>query len=232
MGIDIRVDASWFMLLGLLLWSFSAVVFPSNVPGLTGAAYALMGLAGTLMFILSLLAHELSHAVVARSKGIPVAGITLFVFGGMAHMLGEAETPGDEFQIAFVGPVASLAAAALLGGAAWLSWRLGMSPGVVSVMQYISGLNIVLAVFNMLPGYPLDGGRVFRSAVWKLTGDVARATRWAAACGRWLAYGLIALGLWMTLGGNPVGGLWLAFIGWFLRNAAATVPRGDATHEA
>lgn len=220
LGFEIRIDHSWFILFALILWSFSFMAFPANAPGLSPAIYFTMGLAGTLLFFASLLAHELSHSLVARAKDIPVAGITLFLFGGMAHTRMEAETPGDEFQIAAAGPIMSIAIAVLLGAGWWAGVQLGWTPAVLAVLQYISLLNVILAIFNLLPGFPLDGGRLFRAIVWKITGDMTRATRLASAGGRWLAYALIALGLLSAFAGNVLGGMWLVFIGWFLRNAA------------
>jgi Zn-dependent protease/predicted transcriptional regulator len=219
-GFDIRIDSSWFILFALILWSFSTLVFPASAPGFPPVMYPIMGLAGTLLFFASLLAHELAHAVVARMKGIPVDGITLFLFGGMAHTRTEAETAGDEFQIAVVGPLMSLFVAVLLAGVWYVGGSLGWSTAVLAVAQYIAALNIILAVFNLLPGFPLDGGRLFRAAIWKVTGDVRLATKWASFGGRWLGIALIALGAWMAFSGNVIGGLWLVFIGWFLRNAA------------
>jgi Zn-dependent protease/CBS domain-containing protein len=219
-GFEVRIDHSWFILFALILWSFSYMAFPAHAPGLPPAVYFAMGLSGTLLFFISLLAHELSHSVVARAKGIPVDGITLFLFGGMAHTRMEAETPGDEFQIAAAGPIMSIAIAVLLGAAWMLGARFGWPVYILAVLQYIALLNLVLAVFNLLPGFPLDGGRLFRAVVWKVTGDMTRATRVASAGGRWLAYVLIGFGLLSAFAGNVLGGMWLVFIGWFLRNAA------------
>lgn len=220
LGFEIRIDSSWFIIFFLLLWSFSVAVFPAYAPGLSTADHFMMGLAGTLLFFATLLAHELAHSVVARRKGIPVDGITLFIFGGMAHTREEAKGPGDEFQIAVVGPLMSFAIALVLTGLAWVGGQIGWNPGITGVALYIGLLNLLLAVFNLLPGFPLDGGRLFRSAVWKATGSLARATRVATTAGRWLGILLVALGAWMIFGGNVIGGLWMIFIGWFLRNAA------------
>jgi Zn-dependent protease/predicted transcriptional regulator len=219
-GFEIRIDSSWFILFALILWTFSYVAFPQQVPGLAVAAYIGMGLTGTLLFFVSLLLHEIAHSLVARAKNIPVEGITLFLFGGMAHTRMEAETPGDEFQIAAAGPVMSIAIAVTLGGLFWIGAQAGWHPAALAVLQYIAALNVILAVFNLLPGFPLDGGRLFRAIVWKVTGDVHRATRVASMGGRWLAYLLIAFGLLSAFGGNVLGGMWMVFIGWFLRNAA------------
>jgi Zn-dependent protease/CBS domain-containing protein len=232
LGIDVRVDYSWFIIFFLILWSFSVAVFPAQVPGLPRAAYFAMGISGALLFFTSLLLHELSHSVVARAKGIPVEGITLFIFGGMAHTKAEAETPGDEFQIAIVGPLASVLVSIALGLLWYLGAGAGWHPAVTIVLQYIAVLNVVLAVFNLLPGFPLDGGRVFRSVVWKVTGNLTTATRYASVSGRLLAYLLVGYGLFLTFQGDLVGGLWLVFIGWFLRNAAIASYRQHLVRDA
>jgi len=220
-GFEIRIDFSWFIIFVLILWTFTAAVFPANFPGLGTGAYIVMGVAGTLLFFASLLAHELSHSLVARRKGIPVEGITLFIFGGMAHTRMEAETPGDEFQIAAAGPAMSVAIAALLWLVWWAGTAAGISPVVTGVAGYIALLNVLLAVFNLLPGFPLDGGRLFRAGVWKYTGDLSRATRIATTGGKWIGLAIVFLGLFQVFARDVLGGLWLVFIGWFLRNAAA-----------
>lgn len=221
-GFEIRIDYSWFVIFFLILWSLSAGYFPATVPDLSPAAYLTMGLVGTLLFFASLLAHELSHSVVARRRGIPVEGITLFIFGGMAHTRMESENPGDELRIAGVGPLTSIALGVLFFGLAWAGERLGWSVVATSVASYLSFINILLAVFNLLPGFPLDGGRLFRAAVWKATGDPDKATRWASTGGRWLGLALMVVGFFQAFAGAILGGLWLVFIGWFLRGAAET----------
>jgi Zn-dependent protease len=181
-----------------------------------------MGLAATALFFGSIVAHELSHAVVARASGIRVHSITLFVFGGVARTERDADTPGREFLIAGVGPLMSLA----LGGLFWavaLAARGegGFGAAAAIVARQLAYLNVLLAVFNLLPGFPLDGGRLFRAVAWKLTGSLGRATRLATRLGRFFGYALAALGIWQAFRGNPIGGLWLVFIGWFLASAAA-----------
>ncbi|MGD8494806.1 MAG: site-2 protease family protein [Gemmatimonadales bacterium] len=220
LGFEIRIDYSWFVIFALVLWSFSAGVFPVEYPGLTPVTYFAMGAAGTLLFFVSLLAHELSHSVVARSKGIPVEGITLFIFGGVAWTRLESETPADELLIAGVGPLASLVIAALFGGLAGVGSALGAPAPVTGVAAHLGLLNLALAVFNLLPGFPLDGGRLFRAIAWKLTGDATKATRWAANGGKALGYALMGLGVLQVFAGAGLGGLWILFIGWFLRGAA------------
>ncbi|MBI4408984.1 MAG: site-2 protease family protein [Gemmatimonadetes bacterium] len=220
LGLEIRIDFSWFIIFFLILWSFTVAVFPTNFPGLSRGVYIAMGAAGTLLFFASLLGHELSHSVVARAKGIPVESITLFIFGGMARTRMEAEQPGDEFVIAGVGPLSSLAIAAFLFLLAWIGRQAGWSPAITGVAQYLSFLNVLLAIFNLLPGFPLDGGRLFRAIAWKITGDLTKATRLASTGGKWFGYGLVGLGVWQVVQGIVLGGFWLVFIGWFLRNAA------------
>ncbi len=222
LGFEIRIDYSWFVIAFLVLWSLSAGVFPQRVEGMSSAAYLVMGTAGMLLFFASLLAHELSHSVVARSRGVEVAGITLFVLGGVAHTKQEAENPADELAIAGVGPLCSL----VLAGAFWMLVRLGealaWSEPVLAVGDYLALINLVLALFNLLPGFPLDGGRLFRALVWRHTGNLTVATRWATNGGKALGYALIGLGALQTFAGAVVGGLWMVFIGWFLRTAALT----------
>lgn len=220
LGFEIRIDHSWFVIFFLVLWSLSAGFFPDELPDRSDGVYLAMGTVATLLFFASLLAHELSHSVVARAKGIEVEGITLFIFGGMARTRLESEDPLDELLIAGVGPLMSFALGALFLGLSWVGEGAGWSVEVTQVTRYLGYINIALAVFNLLPGFPLDGGRLFRALAWKATGDVTKATAWATTGGRWLGYALMGLGFLQTFGGAVVGGLWLVFIGWFLRGAA------------
>lgn len=220
LGFEIRIDHSWFVIFFLVLWSLSAGFFPQELPDRDRSVYLLMGTVATLLFFASLLAHELSHSVVARTKGIEVEGITLFIFGGMARTRMESEEPMDELLIAGIGPVTSFALGALFFGISWIAGRAGWPPEAVQVAEYLGYINVLLAVFNLLPGFPLDGGRLFRAVAWKTTGDLTKATRWASTGGRWLGYALMAFGFLQTFGGAVIGGLWLVFIGWFLRGAA------------
>jgi Zn-dependent protease/CBS domain-containing protein len=219
-GFEIRVDLSWFLIFFLILWTFISSVFPANYPGLSQGTYIIMGVVTTLLFFASLLAHELSHSFVARAKGIPVEGITLFIFGGVSHTRMDAETPGDEFQIAGVGPLTSVLLSVLFGLLYWLGRSAGASVAVNGVTGYLASINLILAIFNLLPGFPLDGGRLFRSIIWKITGNLKKATRIASWGGKFFAYLLIAWGLVQLFGGLIFNGLWLIFIGWFLYNAA------------
>lgn len=219
-GVEIRVDYSWFIIAFLILWTFTVGVFPASYPGRVPGAYLAMGAAATLLFFASILVHELSHSLVARRRGVPVEGITLFIFGGMARSRGEFEKPGDEFVIAGVGPLTSFLISGLFGVVAWLGTTLGWSVPVVGVALQLAAINLALAVFNLLPGFPLDGGRLLRAVVWQRTGDLRRATRWATNGGKLLGYALIALGVFGLFGGNLIGGVWMILIGWFVRAAA------------
>jgi Zn-dependent protease/CBS domain-containing protein len=219
-GIEIRIDYSWFVIFFLVLWTLTRGVFPTSYPGQEPLVYLVMGTVGTLLLFTSLLAHELSHSLLSRSRDLPVEGITLFMFGGMAHASGEFKSPDDEFVIAGVGPLSSLGIAALFWLIARAGIELGLPPAVLAVASYLALINLVLAVFNLFPGFPLDGGRLLRALVWKRTGDLRRATRVATNGGKILGYLLMVLGLLNLFGGNPVGGLWLLLIGWFIRFAA------------
>jgi Zn-dependent protease/CBS domain-containing protein len=221
-GIEIRIDYTWFVIFALILWSLTRGVFPEMHPSQPALTYLLMGAAGTLLFFGSLLAHELAHSAVALSRGIAVESITLFIFGGMARAKEEFRTPGDEFLVAAAGPVMSLALAGVFHLLAWAAAGASVSPAVTSVAAYLALINFVLAVFNLFPGFPLDGGRLLRAIVWKRTGDLRRATRIASDGGKAFGFLLMALGLLNMFGGSPLGGAWLVFIGWFVRMAAET----------
>lgn len=222
LGFEVRIDLSWFVIFFLVFWSLAEAVFPGRFPELPRLTHVLMGLAGTLLFFASLLAHELAHALVSRSKGIPVEGITLFVFGGMAWTRREPDTPRDELLIAGVGPVASLLLAALFALVGRLATAMGAGVPVSGVAEYLAFINTALAIFNLVPGFPLDGGRVFRAITWSATGNRVKATRWAVLGGRTFGTILMVLGAIQALGGAPLGGLWLVFIGWFLRSLAGS----------
>lgn len=219
--IEIRLDHSWFVIFALVVWTLAAGYFPATVPGLSPTTYLAMAVVGAALFFAALLAHELSHSLVARSRGIEVERITLFVFGGVASLKGEPRSPRDEFLITVVGPLASVLIGLAFMATGAVGRALGWPDVVVAVAGYLGFINLAIAIFNLLPGFPLDGGRLFRAAVWHFTGDATKATRWATASGRGLGALLIALGaLEVILVGNIVGGLWLALIGWFLRTAA------------
>lgn len=219
-GFQIRIDYSWFLVFFLVVWTFQRFL-AQQIPGYTLTAYYVMSTVAGLVFFLSVLLHELAHSVVARSRGIEVEGITLFIFGGVAETRMEARRALDEFLLTIAGPLMSLALAAAFWGVASSAGSLGWPPPVQAVAGALAWLNLVLAVFNMVPGFPLDGGRIFRSVVWAVTGDLEKATRWATRGGRVFGYLLVGLGIVEVLAfGQLLAGLWSAFIGWFLASAA------------
>lgn len=217
-GIEVGLDWSWFIVFFLITWSLAAHYFPMGYSGWSPGLYWLVGLLTSLLFFGSVLAHELSHSLVARSAGTPVRGITLFIFGGVARIAEEPKRPRDEFWMALAGPGMSLALA-LLFGLIWLATR-GVNQPLAALGSWLGWINLLLAGFNLIPGFPLDGGRVLRSAVWAITRDLRRATRVASIAGRVVAYLFIFWGILLVFRGLWINGLWMAFIGWFLENAA------------
>lgn len=228
----VAVNWSVLVIFGLIAWGLSANQLPRQYPGRPVWEYVLVGVAAAVVFFLGLLAHEVSHAVVARRNGLPVKGITLWLFGGVAELGGEAGTPGAELRIAGIGPLVSLLIGLLFGGVAAVLALAGNDGLLRGAFSWLAGINLILAVFNVLPAAPLDGGRLLRAALWKWRGDRTRAAVGAARAGRVLGLVLITLGLWQFLTGAAVGGLWLALIGWFLVGAAAAEERQARTGDA
>jgi Zn-dependent protease len=221
LGFRIRIDYSWFVVLVLVTWTFASWQFPTDLPGRSRVAYLAMGLSGALLLFLSVLLHELAHSVVARSRGIAVEGITLFIFGGVAEMRREPDRAIDEFLLTIVGPLSSLALSGVFVGLARFFAVLDL-PAAAVVAGTLAMLNLVLAVFNMVPAFPLDGGRVFRAILWRITGDQYRATRWATTVGRGFGWLLIGYGIFLFMSGIQFAGVWGVFLGWFLSSAAAS----------
>jgi Zn-dependent protease/CBS domain-containing protein len=218
-GIPIRLHGSWFLIFGLVTWSLAAGYFPMEYPGLSRPLYWGLGVITSLLFGASVLAHELGHSFVALRNKVPVRSVTLFIFGGVAQIEKESDTPGAEFWIAIAGPLVSL----LLGLSFGAIWLLVRPLEVFSVPAvWLARINLILAAFNMIPGFPLDGGRVLRAIIWKVNKNLHKATRIAALSGQVVAYGFITYGIYTLFTGEFFNGLWLAFIGWFLQNAAAS----------
>jgi Zn-dependent protease/predicted transcriptional regulator len=221
-GVQIAIDFSWIIIFVLVLWSLSDGYFPALHPGYPASEYWLVGAAGTFLFFSSIVIHELSHAMVGNALGQPVDRISLFIFGGMAHLGHEPTNPNAELKIAAAGPITSIALGFIF---LWIARAIGSAgpyPMWSSVFQYLGFINIALALFNLLPGFPLDGGRIVRAIEWRRTGDFRRATARAADWGRGIAYGLIALGALEIFTGSLIGGLWLIFIALFLKGAASS----------
>jgi Zn-dependent protease len=217
-GIEIRIDSSWIFIFALITWALAGHYFPSRYPQWPRLQHWQVGLAASLLLFVSVLAHELAHSLVARSKGEEVRSITLFLFGGVAEIVEEPKTPAREFSIALVGPISSLIIAGIFFGL-WSAVR-GINEPIAALARYLSIINLFLAAFNMIPGFPLDGGRVLRAIAWKVTGNLKRATRIASTTGQALAFLLIFLGVWQILMGAFFNGLWIALIGWFIHSAA------------
>ena len=218
-GVEIGLHYSWFLIIALLSWSLSVGFLPDRYAGWATSTYWIAGIASALLLFVSVLIHEMAHSLVARARGFPVSGITLFVLGGVSNLKADARKASDEFVIATVGPLTSFLLAAVL----WLVWLVvgdGRSP-VDAILFYLAFINALLGAFNMLPAFPLDGGRVLRSAIWAFTGSHTRATRISSLAGQVVGIGMMVLGvvqfLWWD---NLIGGMWLALLGWFLQNAA------------
>lgn len=226
-GVEIGANWSWLVVVGLILWSLGAAVFPDEVPGLSDGAYAAMAVVATALFFASLLLHELGHAVVARREGMQIAGITLWLFGGVARFEGMFPSARAELRIALAGPAVTLVLAGVFLGAA----QLPLPDAVDEVVTWLGRINLILLGFNMLPALPLDGGRVLRAVLWQFTGDFTRATRTAGALGRVFGNVLVALGVFLLLFAASAGGLWLVVMGLFL-GAAAQAEASLATTRA
>ena len=224
-GFPIRIDYSWFPIAALVIWTFTTREFPRALPFYPSSTYLAMGTAAALLFFLSVLLHELGHALAGRARGVEVEHITLFIFGGIAQARDEARRPLDEFLLTAAGPLASVALAGAFHGVRLAAETWGAPAPAVTVLGFLALLNFVLAVFNMIPGFPLDGGRIFRSIVWAVTGDLVRATRWATFGGRLFGGALIVLGLFNLSRGQFISGVWAGFIGWFVVNAASSSQR-------
>jgi len=220
LGFEVKIDVSWLIIAVLITWSLARAVFPSYFQGLSGTTYVLMGVVGALGLFSSIVVHEFSHSLIARRFGLSMKGITLFIFGGVAEMEKEPPTAKAEFFMAIAGPLASVILGGILYGITVLGARSGWPNPVIGVLSYLWSINLVLAAFNLLPAFPLDGGRVLRSALWGFTGRLAWATRIASLIGSGFGFLLIAMGVVTIVRGDFVGGIWWFLIGMFVRNAA------------
>ncbi len=219
-GIPIYVDASWLIILALLTWTLSEWFF-RTVAGISPGGSLGLGLAAAILFFVCIVLHELGHAVVGRAEGMTIRGITLFLFGGVAELQDEPSSPLAEFLMAIAGPVVSAILAFLL----WLGAENTTQPGLHQLLLYLALINLIVLIFNLIPAFPLDGGRVFRAALWAILGSVRRATYWAGLIGQGFAWLLIVLGVLEIFRGDFGNGLWSILIGLFLNNAARSAYR-------
>jgi Zn-dependent protease/CBS domain-containing protein len=221
-GIRISFNWSWLIIFALIVWSLAAYVFPSQDPGLSGTTYAIMGVIAAVVFFVSILLHEIGHSIVARRNGMAIEGITLWLFGGVSQFREKFRSPGAEFRIGIAGPLVSLFLGAAFVGLAFIP---GLPTPVNGTLAWLGYINLLLLVFNLLPALPLDGGRVFRAALWKAKCDFVWATKLAAGIGKGFAYVMIAGGIFALLAYGSISGIWLALIGWFLLGAAGNETR-------
>lgn len=227
-GIDVYANFSLLIVLVLLTFSLASSWFPATYPGFAATTYIVLGLISAVLLFVSVLLHELAHSLVARARGLPVRNIILFIFGGVSNIEQEPKSAGVEFQMAFVGPLTSLVIGALsyLG---FLALR-GERSALAAILGYLAISNILLGIFNLVPAFPLDGGRVFRSIVWGITHNARTATRVATAVGIVIAYLFILWGIFLFFSGNTLNGLWIGFTGWYLLSAAQSA-RSQSTFE-
>jgi Zn-dependent protease/CBS domain-containing protein len=232
MGFEVKVDLSWVIIAVLIAWSLSSGFFPARFRNYPAQTYWIMGFAGAIGLFISIIAHEFSHSLAARKYGLPIKGITLFLFGGVAEMGEEPKTAKAEFMMAIVGPISSI----MIGMVCYIFYYFGLKAGVpypvTGVIYYLAMINGVLAGFNMLPAFPLDGGRVLRSILWHFKGDLKWATRIASGIGSFFGLFLILVGVFDVITGNFVSGMWSFLIGLFLKKAAENSYQQMITHRA
>jgi Zn-dependent protease len=225
-GIEIGFNWSLVFIFALVAWTLAGSVLPFDVPGQPAIAYWVAGVAGAVVFYTCLLAHELSHAVVAQWRGVKVAGITLWLFGGVSQLEGEPKSARSEALITIVGPLTSFALALLAFLLAVAGAAVGAPALVIALLSWLSFLNLGLGIFNLVPAFPLDGGRLLSSLFWWRTGSRQRGVHNAVRVGRVFAYLMIALGVYELFSGAVLNGIWIAFIGWFLLSAASAEEAG------
>ena len=228
-GIDIRLHFSWVFIFLLVAWSLAGSYLPANYRGWSVNTYWVVGIIASVLLFACVLIHELSHSLLAMSRGYKVRGITLFFLGGVSEIEEEAAQAGEEFWIALVGPLASLALGIIFWGL--LVIVAGNNSPLEAIFQYLAFINVALAIFNLIPAFPLDGGRVLKSIVWKITGSVSKANTFASITGSVLGFGIIGLGVFLAFTTrNFISGLWLVFIGWFIQSAASSSRQQQTVH--
>lgn len=227
LGIDVKIHFSWIFIFALLAWILSDNILPARYPGWTQQTYLFIGITGSLLLFVSVLVHEFAHSLVAISRGHAVKSITLFFLGGVSEIEEESHSASEEFLISAAGPAMSF-------GLSLIFWLLSIliPSGVAQVKglaEYLAIMNLVLGIFNLIPAFPLDGGRVLKSLVWKATGNEDRAINASSLAGSALGFVFIGVGILFVLRGNLLNGLWLVFIGWFIQSSASSIRRQKAT---
>jgi Zn-dependent protease len=228
LGIPIELDYSWFLIFALVAWTLAVAYFPAEFSNWSTAEYWIVAVVTSVLFFVSVLLHELGHSVVAMHYNIQVESINLFVFGGVSQIEEEPATAKVEFLMAVVGPLVSFALAGVFAG---LQFAFASFAPLLALAKYLAFINVALGVFNLIPGFPLDGGRVFRSIVWGITHNLHQATSIAGNVGRFIGFLFILLGVYLVIGGNFINGLWIGFIGWFLQSAASAQMQQQRLHE-
>jgi len=218
-GIDIRIDSSWLIIFAIITWMLAGYYFPSQYANWPLWQYLLIGVTTSLLFFVSVLLHELAHSLVALKQGEEVRSITLFILGGVAEITEEPRKPSLEFYMALAGPLSSLGIAVIFL-ILWY-WLRNISQPLAALFQYLALINLVLGIFNLIPGFPMDGGRILRAVIWKITGNLRKATHIASIIGQTVAFLLIFFGIWQILIGFFFNGIWIALIGWFIHSAAS-----------
>jgi len=219
-NIPIKLDLSWFIIAAFISWTLASGYFPVKYPELGRVTYWIMGISSALLLFISVLLHELSHSLLAKQNNIPIRGITLFIFGGVAEMVKEPPTARSEIKMAIAGPICSGMLALFFFILSSFFTNFFPYLPLVGILKYCFFINLVLMIFNLLPGFPLDGGRILRAVIWNYSGDIKKATYTASRIGSSMGLFLIIWGFFNIFTGNFIGGLWLAFIGIFLKSAA------------
>ncbi|MBD3413794.1 MAG: CBS domain-containing protein [Candidatus Aminicenantes bacterium] len=219
-GFHVKMDFSWFILAILIIWSLARGLFPHFYEGFSATTYWIMGVAGALGLLFSIVFHELWHSLIARRYGLPMKGITLFIFGGVAEMSEQPPSPKAEFFMAVAGPLASIVLGSGLLIISLFSDGLGLSKAIKGVIEYLAWINLILAGFNLIPAFPLDGGRVLRSVLWGWKENINWATNIASKIGSAFGFALILFGVFQVIAGNFIGGAWMFLIGLFIRSSS------------
>lgn len=219
-GVKIKIHYTWFIIFALITWTLAAFYLPTQFPGLTTPIYWILGVISAVLLFVSVLVHELAHSYVAIKRGIPVSSITLFLFGGVSETESEPSDPKTEASMSVVGPLTSFAISGISAAAWYATVVLNLGAAVEAPLFYIAIINLLLGGFNLLPAFPLDGGRLLRAGLWSWKKDLILATKLATRISTFFAYGIMGIGLFSILFVNLISGLWIIFIGWFLKNGA------------